>query len=62
MLASFSNCSKSSTPYTCKSKSVAAESKDMHMKVNVGRGESNAIDDMKIFPVVPIGGAIVRPC
>ena len=33
----------------------------MHMKVKVGRGESNTIDDMKIFPMVPIGGAIVRP-
>ena len=26
----------------------------MHMKVKVGIGESNAIDDTKIFPVVPM--------
>ena len=50
------------TPYTCKSKSYAAENKDFAYEHKGGIREIKRNEDMVIFGVVSIGGAIVRSC
>ena len=43
---------------------LAAESKACNLQECKGKGleDSNAIGDMDVFVMVPIGGAIVHPC
>ena len=62
-MADFSNLAQvRQSTYTCNSKSIAAECKTIAYE---GKGEefekANAIGDMDVFVVVPIGGAIVHP-
>ena len=49
------------TPYTCKSKSFAAENKDFAYERKGGIGEIKRNEDTVIFGVILIGSAIVRP-